>query len=53
MNGVGVSSIFFPGAAGGSALGSLMLRFTALTTLAWIGSGWELIALVVLSGKSG
>ncbi|GHO87010.1 hypothetical protein [Dictyobacter formicarum] len=25
-----------------------MVRFTPLTTLGWIGSGWELIALIVL-----
>ncbi len=42
------SSAIYLGTATGSALGGLMLRFTPLTTLGWIGSGWELIALVVL-----
>lgn len=42
------SSAIYLGSAGGSALGGLMLGFTPLTTLGWIGSGWELIALVVL-----
>ena len=42
------SSAIYLGSAGGAALGGLTLRFMPLTTLGWIGSGWELIALVVL-----
>ena len=42
------SSAIYLGSAGGSALGGLMLRFTPLPSLGWIGSGWELAALVVL-----
>ena len=42
------SSAIYPGSAAGAGLGGLMLRFAPLTMLGWIGSGWELIALVVL-----